>query len=200
MGYRIAQNVGGGKHWRIGVRFAKIFPVNVFMSVNLISHDPVDWKTCGSNMATGILKYLKPVTLLSSSNSLTLPDLNGPSSEKVPAKAIELANAEVEQQLKVCCGDSQIAPPVGSLVTNEREGLLCAADVLDTYFYRFAKFYAPNVFRPATDTHLDRSRIDRVRSFLCQCYILLIRQSFTLPTFCAIRYLTFILSIYKILK
>ena len=50
-------------------------------------------------MATGILKYFKPVTLSSSSNFLTLPDPNGPLSEKVPAKAIELAKAEVEQQL-----------------------------------------------------------------------------------------------------
>ena len=43
--YRIARNIGGGKHWRIWrieLRFAKIFPSNVFKSINLISHDPID--------------------------------------------------------------------------------------------------------------------------------------------------------------
>ena len=53
-----------------------------------------------SNMAVGsILKYfnLMPVA---SSTSPTLPDPDGPLNEKVPAKAIELANAELEQQSK----------------------------------------------------------------------------------------------------
>jgi len=27
--YCIAQNVGGGKHWRIDLQFAKIFPANI---------------------------------------------------------------------------------------------------------------------------------------------------------------------------
>ena len=48
----------------------------------------------------GILKYFKPVALsvLSalSSASESLPDLDGPLDEKVPSKAIELANAEVK--------------------------------------------------------------------------------------------------------
>jgi len=49
-------------------------------------------------MAAGsILKYFKPVRSSSSFTTQTLPDLDGPLNEKVPAKAIELANAEVEQ-------------------------------------------------------------------------------------------------------
>ena len=79
--YRIARNVGGGKHWRIWqieLRFAKIFPSNVFKSVNLISHDPVDL-THGSSFEHGC--GLTPVV---SSTSPALPDPDGPLSEKVP--------------------------------------------------------------------------------------------------------------------
>ena len=46
---------------------------------------------------TNILKYFKPVRSSSSSITQTLPDPDGPLSERVPAKAIELANAEVKQ-------------------------------------------------------------------------------------------------------
>ena len=46
-------------------------------------------------MATGILKYCKPVKSSCSSSSLSLPEPNGSLSNKVPSKAIELANAEV---------------------------------------------------------------------------------------------------------
>ena len=53
-----------------------------------------------SNMAAGgILKYFN-LTSVTSSTSPTLPDPDGPLSEKVPAKAIKLANAELEQQSK----------------------------------------------------------------------------------------------------
>ena len=51
-------------------------------------------------MATGsmdVFKYFRPVGSLSSSTIPTLPDPDGPLSERVPAKAIELANAEVKQ-------------------------------------------------------------------------------------------------------
>ena len=51
-------------------------------------------------MATGstdILKYFRPVGSSSSLTTPTLPDPDGPLSERVPAKAIELANAEVKQ-------------------------------------------------------------------------------------------------------
>ena len=44
-------------------------------------------------MATGILKYCKPVK--SSCSCSSLPEPNGSLSKKVPSKAIELANAEV---------------------------------------------------------------------------------------------------------
>ena len=47
--------------------------------------------------STGILKYFRPVGSSSSLTTQTLPDLDGPLSERVPAKAIELANAEVKQ-------------------------------------------------------------------------------------------------------
>ena len=47
--------------------------------------------------STGILKYFRPVGSSSSSTTPTLPDPNGPLSERVPAKAIEMANAEVKQ-------------------------------------------------------------------------------------------------------
>ena len=43
--YHIARNVGSGKQWRIQqieLRFTKILPANVFESINLIPHDPVD--------------------------------------------------------------------------------------------------------------------------------------------------------------
>jgi len=43
--------------------------------------------------AVSILKYFKPVGLSSSFTTQTLPDPDGPLNEKVPAKAIELANA-----------------------------------------------------------------------------------------------------------
>ena len=45
----------------------------------------------------GILKYFRPVGSSSSSTTPTLPDLNGPLSKRVSAKAFELANAEVKQ-------------------------------------------------------------------------------------------------------
>jgi len=49
-------------------------------------------------MATGsILKYFKPVRLSLSFTTQTLPDPDSPLNEKVPAKTIKLANAEVEQ-------------------------------------------------------------------------------------------------------
>ena len=47
--------------------------------------------------STGVLKYFRPVGLLLSSTTPTLPDLDGPLSGRVPAKAIELANAKVKQ-------------------------------------------------------------------------------------------------------
>ena len=75
-----------------------LFPSNVFKSINLISHDPVDL-THGMAGSSGILKYFN-LTPVASSTSPTLPDPDGPLSEKVPAKAIELANAELEQQSK----------------------------------------------------------------------------------------------------
>ena len=46
--------------------------------------------------STGILKYFRPVES-SSSTTPTLPDPDGLLSERVPAKAIELANAKVKQ-------------------------------------------------------------------------------------------------------
>ena len=48
-------------------------------------------------VSTGILKYFRPVQSSSSSTTSTLPDPDGPLSERVPAEAIELANAEVKQ-------------------------------------------------------------------------------------------------------
>ena len=83
--YRIAQNVGGGKHWRIWrieLRFAKIFPSSVFKSVNLISHDPVD-------LMHGSFEHGCGLTPVVSSTSPALPDPDGPLSEKVPAIAIK---------------------------------------------------------------------------------------------------------------
>ena len=47
--------------------------------------------------STGILKYFRPVGSSSSLTTQTLPDPDGPLSERVLAKAIELANAEVKQ-------------------------------------------------------------------------------------------------------
>ena len=45
--------------------------------------------------STGILKYFRPVGSSSSSTTPTLPDPDGSLSERVPANAIELANAKV---------------------------------------------------------------------------------------------------------
>ena len=53
----------------------------------------------------GILKYFKLVPI-SSSSSPNLPDPDGPLSRKIPAKAIELANAKVTEATKVSCGRS----------------------------------------------------------------------------------------------
>ena len=47
--------------------------------------------------SAGILKYFKPVGSSSSSTTQTLPDPDGPLSERVPAKAIELVSTEVKQ-------------------------------------------------------------------------------------------------------
>ena len=47
--------------------------------------------------STGILKYFRPVGLSSYLSTPTLPDPDGPLSERVSAKAIELVNAEVKQ-------------------------------------------------------------------------------------------------------
>jgi len=57
-------------------------------------------------MAAGsIFKYFKPVESSSSFTTQTLPDPDGPLNEKVPAKAIDLANAEVEQlEASPCSG------------------------------------------------------------------------------------------------
>lgn len=52
--------------------------------------------------STGILKYFRPVGLLSSSTTQTLPDLDGLLSDRGPAKAIKLAYAEVWNSLKNC--------------------------------------------------------------------------------------------------
>ena len=54
--------------------------------------------------STGILKYFRPVGSSPSSTTATLPDPDGPLSERVPAKAIELANAEVKQSKESSCG------------------------------------------------------------------------------------------------
>ena len=47
--------------------------------------------------STGILKYFRPIRSSSPSTTPTLPDPDGPLSERVPAKAIQLANAKVKQ-------------------------------------------------------------------------------------------------------
>ena len=53
------------------------------------------------NMAAGsILKYFN-LTSVASSTSPTFPDPDGPPSENVPAKAIELANAELQQFYRI---------------------------------------------------------------------------------------------------
>ena len=53
----------------------------------------------------GILKYFKPVPT-SSSSSPNLPDPDGPLSKKIPAKAIELANAKITEATEVPHGCS----------------------------------------------------------------------------------------------
>ena len=53
---------------------------------------------------TGILKYFSPVGSSSSLTTPTLPDPDGPLSERVPAKAIKLANAEVKQSKQLSHG------------------------------------------------------------------------------------------------
>ena len=60
--------------------------------------------------SSGILKSFRRVGLSSSSTTPTLSDLDGPLSERVPAKAIELANAEVKQSIESSCGQR---PPRG---------------------------------------------------------------------------------------
>ena len=60
-----------------------------------------------SNMAVGsnsILKYFRPFGLFSSLTTPSLSDSDGPLSERVPAKAIELANAEVKQSKELSRG------------------------------------------------------------------------------------------------
>ena len=53
---------------------------------------------CGYVVPVFSLKYFRPVgSLSSSSTTQTLPDPEGLLSERVPAKAIELANAKVKQ-------------------------------------------------------------------------------------------------------
>ena len=54
--------------------------------------------------STGILKYFRPVRSSLSSTTPTLPDTDGPLSERVPAKAIEMANAEVKQSKELSRG------------------------------------------------------------------------------------------------
>ena len=55
-------------------------------------------------MATGILKYCKPAKSSCSSSSSSLLEPNGSLSEKVPSKAIELANAKVTSLKEEPCG------------------------------------------------------------------------------------------------
>ena len=60
--------------------------------------------------STSILKYFRPVRLSSSLTTPILPDPDGLLSERVPAKAIELANAEVKQSKELSRGPR---PPRG---------------------------------------------------------------------------------------
>ena len=47
--------------------------------------------------STNILKYFRPDGSSSSLTTQTFPDLEGPLSERTPAKAIKLATAKVKQ-------------------------------------------------------------------------------------------------------
>ena len=53
---------------------------------------------------TSILKYFRSVGSSSSLTTQTLPDQEGPLSEKFPAKAIKLPNAEVKWSEEPSCG------------------------------------------------------------------------------------------------
>ena len=67
------------------------FPIQSFTGKMLMSRVP--------NKMAGILEYFKAVQT-SSSSSPNLPDPDGPLSRKVPAKAIELANAKVSEAIE----------------------------------------------------------------------------------------------------
>ena len=95
--YHIVQNVGDGKHrkiWQMDCGFFKILLLMFYKSVKLIPSDPVNL-TRGL-FVHGYWYYFRPVRSLSSTSTQILPDLDCSLSEKFPAKAIELANAEVE--------------------------------------------------------------------------------------------------------
>ena len=82
--------------------------------------------------STSIFKYFRPVGLSSSSTTPTLPDMEGPLSERVLAKAIELANAKVKQSKESSRGQR---PPRGhcSLHYKGSLGLVFRYSHLDSY-------------------------------------------------------------------
>ena len=79
--------------------------------------------------STSILKYFRPVGSLSSLTTPTLPDPDGPLSERVPDKAIDLANAKVKQSKESSCGQR---PPRGCC--------FCTIKVILVWFFRYLHF------------------------------------------------------------
>ena len=166
--YHIVRNVGGGKHWRIwwiDFWFAKLFLANVLLirKINLTWSGWYNAKFAVWIWPAGILKYFRPVGSSLSSTTPTLPDPNGPLSERVPAKVIELTNAEVKQSW------------------------LSFFNIRTSVFKVYC-WPATCIRRPKFLLDLPWTKLVIHQSFFCQCNILLIRQSFTPPTFCAIRY------------
>ena len=133
--------------------------------------------------STGILKYFRPVK-----TTPTLPDLDGWLSERVPAKAIKLANAEVKQSKESSHGQRL---PRGHCSLHYKGNI---GSVFSIFAPRFALIcQSVTVGLLLASCGLNFCMIFQVGDlpkFFCQCNIFLIHQSFTPPTFRAIQYLT----------
>ena len=94
--YRIAQNGGGGKLWRIWriqSNSPKFYPPK-FISKFWVDHDYREKFHPAKTCSMSILKYFHPVK-----QKPDLPDPSGPLSQTVPPTAIAAANIKVTEAL-----------------------------------------------------------------------------------------------------
>ena len=135
--------------------------------------------------STGILKYCRPVGSSSSLTTPTLPDPDGPLSERVPAKAIELANAEVKQSQESSHGRRL---PHGHCSLHYKGNLGLVFSIFAPQFVLIRQSFTVGPLLASGGLNFCLIfQVGDSPKFFCQCNILLICQSYTLPMFHAIR-------------